>query len=140
MRLFLASGVVVGCSGSPPDHVSAAQVDCAVDKCVALTVDDGPTRYNDRMEIGNHTWEHPNMTGIPPGFVDSQPGKAKDSDAAATRYMLMPQARPGSVVLGRDIPADRIPPLPATPSPSRMPNFPITDIPGADGSVPNNGP
>ena len=250
-------------------------MDCAVDKCVALTFDDGPTPYTDRlldvladagakatffmignkvaanpggaqrvaqagMEIGNHTWEHPNMTTIPAEFVDPQLSKANDairsatgqtpqlwrpaggltneavdaaaarnglsgilwdvipfdwindSDIAATRYMLMTQIRPGSVVLlhdsysstvdlverflpvlqangyhpvtvtqllgqrapgavygGRengapanllhDIPADRIPPLPATPSPAPMPNFPIADIPGANSGGPNNG-
>ena len=279
LRRFLASGVAVvalaGCSGSPPENGAAAPVDCAVDKCVALTFDDGPTPYTDRlldvladagakatffmignkvaanpggaqrvaqagMEIGNHTWEHPNMTTIPAEFVDPQLSKANDairsatgqtpqlwrpaggltneavdaaaarnglsgilwdvipfdwindSDIAATRYMLMTQIRPGSVVLlhdsysstvdlveqflpvlqangyhpvtvtqllgqrapgavygGRengppanllhDIPADRIPALPATPSPAPMPNFPITDIPGANSGGPNNG-
>ena len=279
LRRFLASGVAVvalaGCSGSPPENGAAAPVDCAVDKCVALTFDDGPTPYTDRlldvladagakatffmignkvaanpggaqrvaragMEIGNHTWEHPNMTTIPAEFVDPQLSKANDairsatgqtpqlwrpaggltneavdaaaarnglsgilwdvipfdwindSDIAATRYMLMTQIRPGSVVLlhdsysstvdlverflpvlqangyhpvtvtqllgqrapgavygGRengapanllhDIPADRIPPLPATPSPAPMPNFPIADIPGANSGGPNNG-
>ena len=115
-----------------------------------------------------------------------------DADTAATRYMLMTQIKPGSVVLlhdsysstvdlveqfipvlkangyhlvtvsqllgdrapgsvygGRengppanvlhDIPADQIPALPATPSPAPMPNFPITDIPGANSGGPNNG-
>ena len=76
-------------------------MDCAQVKCVALTFDDGPTPYTDRllsiltankakatffeignkvaanpagakrvveagMELGNHTWEHPNMTTLPP--------------------------------------------------------------------------
>jgi len=192
------------------------------------------------MEIGNHTWEHPNMTTIPEQYVPEQlsmgqeaisaaTGKTpklwrpaggltddavnqqaakfglagilwdvipfdwiNDSNTAATRYMLMTQIKPGSVVLlhdsysstvdlveqfipvlkangyhlvtvsqllgdraagsvygGRDngppvnllkdIPAEDIPALPATPSPAPMPNFPITDIPGANSGGPNNG-
>ena len=192
------------------------------------------------MEIGNHTWEHPNMTTIPAQFVPEQFTKAdqaiaaaigqqptlwrppggltndavnkvaarnglagilwdvipfdwiNDSDTAATRGMLMTQIKPGSVVLfhdtysstvdlvyqfipvlkangyhlvtvsqllgkrkpgsvygGRenglpadalhDIPAADIPTLPPTPSPVPMPNFPITDIPGANSGGPTNG-
>lgn len=250
-------------------------MDCAVDKCVALTFDDGPSPYTDRllrvlhdagaratfflignkvaanpagakriaeagMEIGSHTWEHPNMTTIPPADVPAQFSKAddairaatgavptlwrpaggltdaavnaqaahyglaailwdvipfdwiNDADIAATRYMLMTQIKPGSVVLLhdtysstvdlvyqflpvlkangyhvvtvsqllgqrapgsvyggrengppvddlRDIPPAEIPKLPPTPSPPPMPNFPITDIPGANSGGPNNG-
>ena len=195
------------------------------------------------MEIGNHTWEHPNMTTIPAAEVPAQFSKAQDAIAAATgktpniwrppggltdaavnevaakdglaginwdvipfdwindsnldasRYMLMTQIKPGSVVLFHDsysstvdlvyqflpvlkangyhlvtvsellgprapgsvygsrengppvpagealhdIPAADIPTLPATPSPAPMPNFPITDIPGANSGGPNNG-
>ena len=102
------------------------------------------------MEIGNHTWEHPNMTTIPARYVPEQLSKAQpaivaatgqtptlwrppggltdegvnaqaakaglagilwdvipfdwinDSDTAATRYMLMTQIKPGSVVLFHD--------------------------------------
>lgn len=36
------------------------------------------------MEIGNHTWEHPNMTTIPPDDVAGQLAKANDAIAAAT--------------------------------------------------------
>jgi hypothetical protein len=43
------------------------------------------------------------------------------------------------VNLLKDIPAEDIPSLPATPSPAPMPNFPITDIPGANSGGPNNG-
>ena len=39
----------------------------------------------------------------------------------------------------KDIPPEDIPSLPATPSPPPMPNFPITDIPGANSGGPNNG-
>jgi peptidoglycan/xylan/chitin deacetylase (PgdA/CDA1 family) len=160
-------------------------VDCAQVKCVALTFDDGPGPYTDRllrilrdndakatfflignkvaanpegakriadagMEIGSHTWEHPNMTTIPPEDVPAQFSKASDAigaatglrpklvrtaggvisdqvlaeakkqgladinwdvipfdwindaNIAATRYMLMTQIKPGSVVLFHD--------------------------------------
>lgn len=272
LSIVVAGLLLSGCAA--PDE-AAAPVDCAKDKCVALTFDDGPTPYTDRlvgvlndagakatffmignkvaanpagakrvadagMEIGNHTWEHPNMTTIPERYVPEQLSKAQqaiaaatgqtptlwrppggltddavdqqaakdglagilwdvipfdwinDADTAATRYMLMTQIKPGSVVLlhdsysstvdlveqflpvlkangyhlvtvgqllgdrapgsvygGRengppanvlqDIPGDQIPALPATPSPAPMPNFPITDIPGANSGGPNNG-
>ncbi len=241
------------------------RVDCALVKCVALTFDDGPTPFTDRlvrvlrsynakatfflignkvaadpaaarriadagMEIGNHTWEHPNMSTIPSGDIGSQLSRGtqaiaaatglapqlyrpaggvssdavraaaaqqglaevlwdvipfdwiNDSNTAATVYMLKTQIKPGAVVLLHDtysstvdmvyqfipvliangyhlvtvshllgprtagssygsrvngppandlvdIPASRIPPLPATPSPKPAPNLPITDIP-----------
>ena len=192
------------------------------------------------MEIGNHTWEHPNMATIPAGDIAGQFSRASDaikaatgqtpalyrpagglsseavrqtaaryglaeilwdvipfdwandSDTAATRAMLMTYIKPGSVVLFHDtysstvdvvyqfipvlkangyrmvtvsellgprapgssygsrengppanvlhdIPASEIPPLPDTPSPRPMPNFPITDIPGQNSGGPNNG-
>ena len=94
-------------------------VDCAQVKCVALTFDDGPTPYTDRllgiltankakatffeignkvaanpagakrvvdagMELGNHTWEHPNMTTLPPPDVPGQLTRANDAIAAAS--------------------------------------------------------
>lgn len=274
LSLAAAALLVAGCGAAS----ETGPVDCAKDKCVALTFDDGPTPYTDRllevlddagakatffmignkvaanpdgakrvaqagMEIGNHTWEHPNMTTIPPQYVPDQLSKAQDAITAATgqtpnlwrppggltdpavdavakkdglagilwdvipfdwindshtdatRYMMMTQIRPGSVVLlhdvysstvdlveqfipvlkangyhlvtvsqllgprapgsvygGRDngppvaagealhdIPAQDIPKLPSTPSPPPMPNFPITDIPGANSGGPNNG-
>jgi peptidoglycan/xylan/chitin deacetylase (PgdA/CDA1 family) len=246
-------------------QASPDTVDCTRAKCVALTFDDGPTPFTDRllrilrdddaratfflignkvardpaaarriadagMEIGGHTWEHPNMTTIPVTDIPGQLSKAtqaiaaatgraptlyrpagglsdvavraeagrqgiaeilwdvipfdwiNDANIPATRYMLMTQIRPGSVVLlhdtysstvdlvyqflpvleangyhmvtvshllgdrapgssygGRengppvndmvDLPAARIPTLPATPSPKPAPNLPITDIP-----------
>ena len=174
--------VVAGCSDRP---ARADAVDCAKEKCVALTFDDGPTPYTDRllqilrdadakatffmignkvaanpagakrvadagMEVGSHTWEHPNMTAIPATDVPAQFSKANDairaatgqtpslwrpaggltddavnkvaaqyglagilwdvipfdwindSNTAATRYMLMTQIKPGSVVLFHD--------------------------------------
>ena len=272
--MAVAALVIGGCAESATT-AGAQPVDCAVDKCVALTFDDGPTPFTDRlltvlndadakatffmignkvaanpagakrvadagMEIGNHTWEHPNMTTIPAADLPAQLAKAQDaiaaatgqtpklwrpaggltndavntvaaktglagilwdvipfdwindSNTAATRYMLMTQIKPGSVVLFhdtysstvdlvhqfipvlqangyhlvtvsqllgarapgsiyggrdngppanslRDIPANEIPALPDTPSPIPMPNFPITDIPGANSGGPTNG-
>jgi peptidoglycan/xylan/chitin deacetylase (PgdA/CDA1 family) len=172
--------------GGLTGHVTRADnVSCAVVRCVALTFDDGPGPYTDRllqilkdndakatfflignkvaanpagakriadagMEIGNHTWEHPNMTTIPPEDIASQFSRtndaiagatgrtptlyrpagglsndavrqaagrlglaeilwdvipfdwANDSNTAATRYLLMTQIKPGSVVLFHD--------------------------------------
>lgn len=176
---------VLGACTSHVHEASAEPVDCAVDKCVALTFDDGPSPYTDRllgilndagarstfflignkvaadpagakriadagMEIGSHTWEHPNMTTIPAADVPAQFAKAtdairsatgitptlwrppggltdaavnaraaeagqaailwdvipfdwiNDADTNATRYMLMTQIKPGSVVLFHD--------------------------------------
>jgi peptidoglycan/xylan/chitin deacetylase (PgdA/CDA1 family) len=119
----VAAGAAVVAIGAFTGHVRFAQandvVDCAQVKCVALTFDDGPTPYTDRllgiltannakatffeignkvaanpagakrvvdagMEIGNHTWEHPNMTTLPPPDVPGQLAKANDAIAAAT--------------------------------------------------------
>lgn len=273
----LAVAVLVVVIGALTGHVRRAEAgtDCAQVKCVALTFDDGPSPYTDRllriladndakatfflignkvaanpagakriadagMEIGSHTFEHPNMTTIPAAAVPAQLAKANDAIRAATgdtptlwrpaggltndavnaqaaklglaailwdvipfdwindanlaasRQVLMTQIKPGSVVLfhdtysstvdlvyqfipvlkangyhlvtvgqllgprqpgsvygGRengppvndlhDIPTAEIPSLPATPSPPPMPNFPITDIPGANSGGPNNG-
>lgn len=114
----LAVLVLVGLTG----HVrlaAADNVDCSQVKCVALTFDDGPSPYTDRlleilrangaqatffligdkvaadpagaqriagagMEIGNHTWEHPNLTTIPPQDIPAQFSKASEAIAAAT--------------------------------------------------------
>src|SRR5246127_5389250 len=169
--------------GGLTGHVTRADnLSCSVVKCIALTFDDGPGPYTDRllqilkdadakstfflignkvaanpagakriadagMEVGNHTWEHPNMTTIPPEDIPAQFSKASDaieaatgqrpklvrtagglindavlaeakkqgladinwdvipfdwandSNTAATRYMLMTQIKPNSVVL-----------------------------------------
>ena len=117
-----AAAVIVGI-GAFTGHVRFAHandvVNCAQVKCVALTFDDGPTPYTDRllsiltankakatffeignkvaanpagakrvvdagMELGNHTWEHPNMTTLPPEDVPSQLSRANDAISAAT--------------------------------------------------------
>ena len=116
-----AGGVLL--IGGLTGHVTRADKgdkgSCAVVKCVALTFDDGPGPYDDRllqilrdndakatfflignkvaanpagakriadagMEIGNHTWEHPNMTTIPPEDIAGQLTKANDAITAAT--------------------------------------------------------
>jgi peptidoglycan/xylan/chitin deacetylase (PgdA/CDA1 family) len=118
-----AGGADIVAIGAFTGHVRFAHandvVDCAQVKCVALTFDDGPTPYTDRllsiltankakatffeignkvaanpagakrvveagMELGNHTWEHPNMTTLPPEDVPSQLSRANDAIAAAT--------------------------------------------------------
>jgi peptidoglycan/xylan/chitin deacetylase (PgdA/CDA1 family) len=117
-----AGAVAVLVVGGLTGHVkltSNDNVDCSVVKCVALTFDDGPSPYTDRllqilkdndakatfflignkvaanpagakrivdagMEVGNHTWEHPNMTTIPPEDIPAQLSKASDAIAAAT--------------------------------------------------------
>jgi peptidoglycan/xylan/chitin deacetylase (PgdA/CDA1 family) len=118
-----AAAAAIVAVGAFTGHVRFAHandvVDCAQVKCVALTFDDGPTPYTDRllsiltankakatffeignkvaanpagakrvveagMELGNHTWEHPNMTTLPPEDVPSQLSRANDAIAAAT--------------------------------------------------------
>jgi peptidoglycan/xylan/chitin deacetylase (PgdA/CDA1 family) len=118
----VVAAAVVLVVGALTGHVrlaSADDVDCSKLKCVALTFDDGPSPYTDRllsilsdnnskatfflignkvaanpagakrvadagMEVGNHTWEHPNMTTIPPEAIPSQLSKANDAITAAT--------------------------------------------------------
>src|SRR4029453_1655021 len=99
--------------------MSADEINCATYKCVALTFDDGPSPFTDRllqvlrdqgakatfflignkvaadldaarriaaagMEVGSHTWEHPNMTTIPVADIPSQLRRGTQSIAAAT--------------------------------------------------------
>ena len=122
----VCAGVAIVVIGGLTGHVKVASpaeaaddVDCAVVKCIALTFDDGPSPYTDRllqilkdndakatfflignkvaanpagakrvvdagMEIGSHTWEHPNMTTIPPEDIPAQFSKASDAIEAAT--------------------------------------------------------
>jgi peptidoglycan/xylan/chitin deacetylase (PgdA/CDA1 family) len=183
----LCAGAVLvgGWLGTQIQKAGAEDVDCAKSKCVALTFDDGPGPYTDRllrvlkendakatfflignkvaanpagarrivdagMEVGSHTWEHPNMTTIPIDAIPSQLSKASDAiraatgqtpklwrpaggltndavnqvaaqqgsaailwdvipfdwindaNTSATRFMLMSQIKPGSVVLFHD--------------------------------------
>ena len=117
--LAAAAVLIVGGLTGHVRRASADNVDCSQVKCVALTFDDGPSPYTDRllqilndndakstfflignkvaanpagakrvadagMEVGNHTWEHPNMTTIPPEDIGSQISKANDAITAAT--------------------------------------------------------
>jgi peptidoglycan/xylan/chitin deacetylase (PgdA/CDA1 family) len=106
--------------GALTGHVTRADnLSCSVVKCVALTFDDGPGPYTDRllqvlkdadskatfflignkvaanpagakrvadagMEFGDHTWEHPNMTTIPPEDIAGQFSRTNDAISAAT--------------------------------------------------------
>jgi peptidoglycan/xylan/chitin deacetylase (PgdA/CDA1 family) len=114
-----AAVLIVGGITGHVRRAGAETVDCAHVKCVALTFDDGPSPFTDRllqiltgndakatfflignkvaanpagakriadagMEIGSHTWEHPNMTTIPPEDIAAQFSKAGDAIQAAT--------------------------------------------------------
>jgi peptidoglycan/xylan/chitin deacetylase (PgdA/CDA1 family) len=114
-----AAVLIVGGLTGHVRRAGADEVDCTKVKCVALTFDDGPSPYTDRllgilkdndanatfflignkvaanpagakriaeagMEVANHTWEHPNMTTIPPGDIAGQLSKANDAISAAT--------------------------------------------------------
>jgi peptidoglycan/xylan/chitin deacetylase (PgdA/CDA1 family) len=115
----VAAGVVLVIGGLTGHVTRADNLNCAAVKCVALTFDDGPSPYTDRllriltdsdakatfflignkvaanpggakrianagMEVGSHTWEHPNMTTIPPAAIAAQFAKANDAISAAT--------------------------------------------------------
>ena len=115
----VAAGAVLVIGGLTGHVTRADNLSCSVVKCVALTFDDGPGPYTDRllqilkdndakatfflignkvaadpagakriadagMEIGNHTWEHPNMATIPPENIAAQFSRANDAIAAAT--------------------------------------------------------
>lgn len=118
----VVAAVLIMVAGTLSGHIRRADadpVDCAVVKCVALTFDDGPSPFTDRllkvladndakatfflignkvaadpagarriaeagMEIGSHTWEHPNMTAIPAADIPAQFSKANDAILAAT--------------------------------------------------------
>jgi peptidoglycan/xylan/chitin deacetylase (PgdA/CDA1 family) len=119
--LAAAAVLVVGGLTGHVRKAGADNVDCSQVKCVALTFDDGPSPYTDRllqiladndarstfflignkvaanpagakriadagMEIANHTWEHPNMTTIPPEDIPAQFSKASDAIEAATGH------------------------------------------------------
>ncbi|KLO36256.1 carbohydrate degradation protein [Mycobacterium nebraskense] len=116
----VVAAVAVLVIGGLTGHVTRADnLGCSVAKCVALTFDDGPGPFDERllqilkdddakatfflignkvaanpagakriadagMEIGNHTWEHPNMATIPPEDIAPQFAKANDAITAAT--------------------------------------------------------
>ena len=117
--LAAAAVLIVGGITGHVRRADADEVDCSQVKCVALTFDDGPGPFTDRllqilgdndakstfflignkvaanpagakriadagMEVANHTWEHPNMTTIPPDEIPRQLSKANEAIAAAT--------------------------------------------------------
>jgi peptidoglycan/xylan/chitin deacetylase (PgdA/CDA1 family) len=126
MVIGVCAGVGIVVIGGFTGHVrlaspaeAAEDVDCTQVKCVALTFDDGPSPYTDRllsilkandagatfflignkvaanpagakriadagMEVGSHTWEHPNMTTIPAEDIPGQFSRASDAIEAAT--------------------------------------------------------
>lgn len=120
MVVGVVAAVAVLVIGGLTGHVTRADnLSCSVVKCVALTFDDGPGPYTDRllqilkdndakatfflignkvaanpagakriadagMEIGSHTWEHPNMTTIPAEDIAGQFARANDAITAAT--------------------------------------------------------
>ncbi|UXA05783.1 polysaccharide deacetylase family protein [Mycobacterium sp. SMC-2] len=120
MVVGVAAAAAVLVIGGLTGHVTRADnLSCSVVKCVALTFDDGPSPFDERllqilkdndakatfflignkvaanpagakriadagMEIGSHTWEHPNMTTIPADDVAPQFAKANDAITAAT--------------------------------------------------------
>jgi peptidoglycan/xylan/chitin deacetylase (PgdA/CDA1 family) len=115
----VAAGAVLVIGGLTGHVTRADNLSCSVVKCVALTFDDGPGPFDDRllqilkdndakatfflignkvaanpagakriadagMEIGSHTWEHPNMATIPPEDIAGQFSRANDAITAAT--------------------------------------------------------
>jgi peptidoglycan/xylan/chitin deacetylase (PgdA/CDA1 family) len=115
----VAAGAVLVIGGLTGHVTRADNLSCSVVKCVALTFDDGPSPFDDRllqilndndakatfflignkvaanpagakhiadagMEIGSHTWEHPNMATIPPEDIASQFSRANDAITGAT--------------------------------------------------------
>ena len=115
----VAAGAVLVIGGLTGHVTRADNLSCSVVKCVALTFDDGPGPFDDRllqilkdndakatfflignkvaanpagakriaeagMEIGNHTWEHPNMATIPTDDIAGQFSKANDAITTAT--------------------------------------------------------
>ena len=114
----VAAGAVLLVGGLTGHVTRADNLSCSVVKCVALTFDDGPSPFDDRllqilkdndakatfflignkvaanpagakkiadagMEIGNHTWEHPNMATLPIEDIAPQFSKANDAITAA---------------------------------------------------------
>jgi peptidoglycan/xylan/chitin deacetylase (PgdA/CDA1 family) len=115
----VAAGAVLVIGGLTGHVTRADNLSCSVVKCVALTFDDGPGPFDDRllqilkdndakatfflignkvaanpagakriadagMEIGNHTWEHPNMATIPTDDIAGQFSRANGAITAAT--------------------------------------------------------
>jgi peptidoglycan/xylan/chitin deacetylase (PgdA/CDA1 family) len=115
----VAAGAVLVIGGLTGHVTRADNPSCSVVKCVALTFDDGPGPFDDRLlqilkdndakatfflignkvaanpagakriadagvEIGSHTWEHPNMATIATDDIAGQFSRANDAITAAT--------------------------------------------------------
>ena len=115
----VAAGAVLVIGGLTGHVTRADNLSCSVVKCVALTFDDGPGPFDDRllqilkdndakatfflignkvaanpagakriadagMEIGNQTWEHPNMATIATDDIAGPFSRANDAITAAT--------------------------------------------------------
>ena len=115
----VAAGAVLMIGGLTGHVTRADNLSCSVVKCIALTFDDGPGPFDERllqilkdndakatfflignkvaanpagakriadagMEIGSHTWEHPNMATIPTDDIAGQFSRANDAITAAT--------------------------------------------------------
>lgn len=115
----VVAGAVLVIGGLTGHVTRADNLDCSVVKCIALTFDDGPTPYTDRllnilqdndaratfflignkvaanptgarriaeagMEIGSHTWEHPNLQTVPVADLPAQFTRANEAIVAAT--------------------------------------------------------
>ena len=115
----VAAGAVLVIGGLTGHVTRADNLSCSVVKCIALTFDDGPGPFDDRllqilkdndakatfflignkvaanpagakriadagMEIGSHTWEHPNMATVPFEDIAGQFSRANDAITAAT--------------------------------------------------------
>ena len=152
LTVVAVSLLLSGCATE--SKTSAARPpDCRVDRCVALTFDDGPTPFTDRlidvlndggakatfflignkvaanpdgarrladagMEIGDHTWEHPDMTAIPAADVPAQFARAQDA-IAATALTASSVSPPG----GRQMPG-------AVPVAAAMASCALANCPG----------
>ncbi len=101
-------------SPSPSESDSSMAVDCAVTKCIAITFDDGPGPYTEKLldelkaakvkatfftvgnqvarhpeivkrevqeghAVGNHSWNHPQLTKVSKGEVARQLNKTSDA-------------------------------------------------------------
>ncbi|WP_239643876.1 polysaccharide deacetylase family protein [Nocardiopsis kunsanensis] len=105
--------------GAPDQDGEQQGPDCSVDRCIALTFDDGPGEHTGRLldtldahgaratfyvlgskvtdapgtvermadeghEVGNHTWDHPDLTELSQEEIRSELGRTDKAIAAAT--------------------------------------------------------
>lgn len=120
--LLLTGGLLLAGPGAAAAEVPADAPegpDCSVDKCIALTFDDGPGEYTDLLldtlseheaaatfyvlgskvadntetlqrmsaeghEIGNHTWDHPDLTELTPQEIETELQRTDQAITQAT--------------------------------------------------------